>query len=78
MRWEDYIVSDRDVLLGKPVIRGTRISIELLLELLESGWSEESILDSYPSLSQVHLQAVFAYLRQCIQNELFFSLPKSA
>lgn len=78
MQWEDYIVSDKEVLLGKPVIRGTRISIELLLELLESGWTEEAIFESYPSISQTHLHAVFAYLRQCMQNELFFPLPKSA
>jgi uncharacterized protein (DUF433 family) len=78
MRWEDYITSDKDVLLGKPVIRNTRISIELILELLSGGWSEQMILDSYPHLKPEHLHAVFAYLKDCIQQELFFPLPKSA
>jgi uncharacterized protein (DUF433 family) len=78
MEWQEYIASDKDILLGKPVIKGTRISIELILELLSAGWSEEMIFQSYPSLQSIHLQAVFAYLRDCIQHELFFPLPKSA
>lgn len=78
MNWENYIISDREILLGKPVIKGTRISVELILELLEGGWTEQSILESYPTISQVHLQAVFAYLRECLRNELLFPLPKRA
>lgn len=78
MNWENYIISDREILLGKPVIKGTRIPVELILELLESGWTEQTILESYPSISQMHLQAVFAYLRECFQNELLFPLPKCA
>jgi len=78
MRWESHIVSDKEVLLGKPVIKGTRISVELILELLEAGWSEQAILESYPTITQTHLQAVFAYLRACLQNELLFPLPKRA
>lgn len=48
MNWQDYIVSDKDILLGKPIIKGSRISVELILELLESGWNEQQILESYP------------------------------
>ena len=46
MKWQDHIVSDKQVLLGKPTIKGTRISVELILELFESGWNEKQILES--------------------------------
>jgi uncharacterized protein (DUF433 family) len=62
MEWNKYIVSDKEILLGKPILKDTRISIELILELLSSGWSEEMIFESYAKLRPVHLQAVFSYL----------------
>lgn len=73
MNWRDYIHSDPDVLLGKPVVRGTRISVELILELLGNGWTEAMLLQSYPTLSPEALRAVFLYLRECMQDELYFS-----
>lgn len=76
--WQDYIVSDKQVLLGKPSIKGTRISVELLLELFASGWTEKQILESYPNLSETSLRAVFAYLKDCIQQELYFPISVSA
>jgi len=51
MNWQEYIVSDKQVLLGKPTIKGTRVSVELVLELFSTGWDEKQILDSYPSIS---------------------------
>ena len=74
MKWQDHIVSDKQVLLGKPTIKGTRISVELILELFESGWSEKQILESYPSLTEESLRAVFAYLKDCMQQELYFPI----
>lgn len=78
MEWQHYIVSDRDILLGKPTIKGTRLSVELILELLSIGWTEEMILESYPNLTSDHLKAVYSFLKDCIQQELFFSIGKSA
>jgi len=74
MNWQEHIVSDKNILLGKPTIKGTRLSVELILELLSTGWSEQMLYESYPNLTETQLQAVFAYLKDCIQNELFFSL----
>ncbi len=74
MNWQDYIVSDNQVLLGKPIIKGTRISVELILELFSAGWSEKQILDSYPTVSEKSLRAVFSYLKACIQQELYFPI----
>ena len=76
--WQGYIVSDKQILLGKPIIKGTRISVELILELLAAGWTEKQMLESYPSLTQDSLRAVFAYLKDCIQHELYFPFSASA
>ncbi len=74
MNWQDHIVSDSQVLLGKPTIKGTRISVELILELMSIGWTEKQILESYSTISAESLRAVFSYLKVCIQQELYFPL----
>lgn len=74
MNWQEYIISDPKILVGKPIIKGTRISVELILELFSLGWTEEQILDSYPSLSNKSLKVVFAYSKECIQQELYFTI----
>lgn len=51
MNWSDYIVSDKEILLGKPTIKGTRISVEHIVTLKANGWTEQQILDNYPSLT---------------------------
>ena len=56
---------DPAVLVGKPIIRGTRIPVELVLGLLADGWTEAAILDSYPHLTRADIQACLAYARLC-------------
>ena len=68
--WRQYIHSDEAILAGKPVVKGTRISVELILELLSDGWTENMILESYPNLKPDDLKAFFAYLRDCVRQEL--------
>ena len=72
MNWRDHIHSDETILAGKPVVKGTRISVELLLELFSAGWTEQMILESYPNIKSEDIKAVYLYLHDCIQNELFF------
>jgi uncharacterized protein (DUF433 family) len=74
IQWQEHIHSNSKVLLGKPIIKNTRISVELILELLGSGWSQTQLLDSYPNLTENDIKAVYMYLKECIQEELFFSL----
>ncbi len=74
MNWKNYIVSDNNVLAGKPVIAGTRISIEFIIDRLASGWSEEDLLENYPRLKKEHLQAVFAYIQECLKDGLISDL----
>lgn len=78
MNWQDYIISDKDVLLGKPTIKGTRISVEHIISLLAQGWTEQKILDNYPRLTHDSLKAVFAYIYAGIQDGLFYLPTKQA
>lgn len=73
MKWQEYIVSDKEVLLGKPTIKGTRISIEHIVGLLAQGWTEDEILENFPRLTKESLQAVFAYIHECIHDGLLFT-----
>jgi len=69
--WQERIVTSPETLFGKPRIRGTRIGVEFILDLLASGWSETQILENYPHLTQTDLQAVFAFVRDCMKDETF-------
>lgn len=73
MDWNNYIISDKDILSGKPVIKGSRISVEFLLGLLADGWTEHQILENYPQITQESLKAVFAYVKDCLQDGLLYA-----
>jgi uncharacterized protein (DUF433 family) len=70
--WKDYIHSDKNILSGKPVIKGTRISVEFILGLFSNGWTEEDILKEYDHVSKKALRAVFVYLEDCIKNDYLY------
>lgn len=74
MNWKEHIISDRSVLLGKPIIKGTRLSVEFVIELFASGWTEQQIMENYPRLKKEGIQAVFAYIHDCIQDGLMYEL----
>ncbi len=78
MNWEAHIVSDKEVVLGKPTIKGTRISVEHVVGLLAQGWSEAQILENYPRLTKESIQAVFAYIQECMHDGLLFSPVKKS
>ena len=61
MAWEDRIVIDPRVLVGKPIIRGTRIAVEFVVDLLARGWTVEQILNEYDHLTMEDIQACLAY-----------------
>jgi uncharacterized protein (DUF433 family) len=65
--WRDHVTVDPTVLVGKPVLRGTRISVELLLDLLAAGWSERQVLDSYPAVTRDGCRAALAYAADCVR-----------
>jgi uncharacterized protein (DUF433 family) len=63
MGWQDHISIDPQVLVGKPVVRGTRIAVELVVELMANGWTPEQILENYPNLTAEDIRACLAYAR---------------
>jgi len=58
MNWNAYIETNDQILVGKPIVKGTRLSVEHIIGLLASGWTEQQILENYPRLSKESLQAV--------------------
>ena len=78
MDWREYIHSDAEVLLGKPVVKGTRLSVEFLLGLFAAGWTEKQVLDNYPTLTPQGLRAVFASATECMREEALFVTPVGA
>lgn len=75
--WQEYIISDDKILLGKPIVKGTRISVEFILERLADGWSEQDILENYPNLNNESLKAVFAYTYECMKDGLLYSTKRN-
>lgn len=75
MNWKNYIHADPVILQGKPIIKGTRISVELILGRLANGWTEAMILDSYPTLPTGAIQAVYAFLLDTIKDDMFYVNP---
>ncbi|ARN83079.1 DUF433 domain-containing protein [Methylocystis bryophila] len=66
------IVLDAQVLVGKPIVRGTRLSVEFVVGLLADGWSETEILQNYPTLSREDIIACLAYARDILSSEKIF------
>ena len=74
MEWHTRIVVDPKVLTGKPVVRGTRISVELVVDLLAAGWSHAQILESYPHLTEDDIRACLSYASELLREEQVLSL----
>jgi uncharacterized protein (DUF433 family) len=78
VEWRERIVSDADVLVGKPCIKGTRLSVELILGWLAQGWSHEQLLESYPALTRDDVLAALAFAAEKMREEGYALLDPSA
>ena len=78
MNWNDRIVLNPDILLGKPVIKGSRLAVEFIIDLLAQGWSEEDILRNYPRLAHEDIIACLEYASALLRAERIFPLPSIA
>jgi len=70
MNWQDYIEQHPDIMMGKPVIKGTRLTVELILESLSNGATEADLLAAHPRLQSVHIQAALAYAAASLSSEI--------
>ncbi len=75
MDWKDRISVDPRVLVGKPVIKGTRIAVEFVVELLGRGWTVQQILHEYDHLSPEDIQACLSYASDVLKSERVYLLP---
>jgi uncharacterized protein (DUF433 family) len=68
MNWEERITTNPKVLVGKPVIKGTRIAVEFVLDLVARGWTFEQILREYDHLTADDLRACLAYANDVLKS----------
>ena len=78
MDWREHIEVNPEVMGGKPVIRGTRITVEIILDWLAAGWTEAEIFANYPRLTADSLKAVFALSREIVTQQHFDLVPRAA
>lgn len=69
MNWQHRIVCDPKILMGKPCVKGTRISVELILGWLSADWSFEQILGSYPNITRHDILAALAYAQELVHDD---------
>ena len=74
MNWQERIVADPEVLAGKPVIRGTRMAVEFVLDLLANGWSEGEVLKNYPRLTPEDILACIGYASALLKSERVYPI----
>jgi uncharacterized protein (DUF433 family) len=71
--WKEYIESNPNVLYGKPVIKNSRIPVDLILEKLAEGDTVEDLLEAYHNLTAEHIKACFAFAAETVKNEVILS-----
>lgn len=74
MDWRDRITVDLRILVGKPVVKGTRIAVEMVVDLLAAGWTHQQILDSYPTLTEEDVRACLAYASEVLHSEKVYPI----
>ncbi|MBK6403521.1 MAG: DUF433 domain-containing protein [Rhodocyclaceae bacterium] len=76
MDWKDRIVATPDTLVGKPRIKDTRISVEMIIGWLANGWSFEQILESYPNITREDILAALAFAAEMLKEEEYIAVHK--
>jgi len=73
---ENYIISNPDIMMGKPIIAGTRITVELILEKLSAGESVEQIIQEHPQLNAHTIKAALAFAAQALKADIVYPSEK--
>ena len=74
MDYKQYIESNADVMLGKPVVKSTRITMGLILQRLSEGASIQDLIEAYPNLNETSIMAALAYASDAISNETIIAV----
>ena len=72
-----YIISDPKIMMGKPIIAGTRITVELILEKLSAGETFEQILDEHPEITREAINAALAFAAKALKADVIYPTDKS-
>ena len=75
MNWQNRITIEQNVLVGKPVIKGTRLAVEFIIDLLAQGWSNDEIIYNYPGISLEDIQACLSYASASLKSERVYPIP---
>lgn len=78
MDWRARIESNPDILVGKPVVKGTRLSVELIVGWLAQGWTHEMLLESYPQLQREDILAALAFATEMLRDESYAVIDRAA
>lgn len=78
MEWRDRIEVNPAVLVGKPIIKGTRISVELILDRFADGWTMDDVLASYPHIAREDVLAALTFATELFKEEIFVAVGKAA
>ena len=76
--WKDRITVDPDILVGKPIIKGTRISVDLIMDRLADGWTLERITASYPRVTREDVLAAIAFVAEIFREEDYIAIRKAS
>jgi uncharacterized protein (DUF433 family) len=71
---KELIISDPKIMIGKPIIKGTRITVEHILEEMASGLTIEELLDSYPNLTREGVQAALKFAAESVKHEVIYPI----
>lgn len=77
MDWREHIEVNPEILVGKPAIKGTRISVELILGWLANGWTIENLLESYPHITREDVLAALAFAAEMMREEEYIAIHKA-
>ena len=75
MNWEDRIAVNPKVLVGKPTIKGTRIAVEFVIDLMARGWTIDRILGEYDHLTADDIPACLGYASEMLKSERIYLMP---
>lgn len=78
MDWRERIVTNPDILVGKPSVKGTRLSVELILGWLAQGWTIEVLLENYPTLTREDVLAALAFAADMMREERYIAIHQAA
>ena len=76
--WREWVVSNPSVMMGKPVIVGTRITVELILEKLAAGETIDDLLEAHPRLTREAIQAALAFAAEALRGDVVYPIEVPA